>query len=55
MIGIDTNVLVRYLVRDDRAQFERLGHGDKRHQGRGAHSAAHERADAGGALVGAVW
>lgn len=23
MIGIDTNVLVRYLVRDDRSQFER--------------------------------
>jgi len=23
MIGVDTNVLVRYLVRDDPAQFER--------------------------------
>src|SRR5438105_13094226 len=30
MLGIDTNVLVRFLVRDDEAQFERLRRSIKR-------------------------
>jgi predicted nucleic-acid-binding protein len=35
MIGIDTNVLVRFLVRDDEAQFERARRLIKREVGRG--------------------
>lgn len=35
MIGIDTDVLVRFLVRDDEAQFERARRLRKREVGRG--------------------
>ena len=35
MIGIDTNVLVRYLVRDDEAQFEKASRLIKREIGAG--------------------
>lgn len=35
MIGVDTNVLVRFLVRDDEAQFERARRLIKRETGRG--------------------
>lgn len=35
MLGIDTNVLVRFLVRDDEAQFERARKLIKRETGRG--------------------
>ena len=35
MIGIDTNVLVRYLVRDDQVQFERARRLINREAGRG--------------------
>jgi predicted nucleic-acid-binding protein len=35
MLGIDTNVLIRFLVRDDKAQFERARKLIKRETGRG--------------------
>ena len=35
MLGIDTNVLVRFLVRDDRAQFEKASKLIKREAGAG--------------------